>query len=161
MVQAEADTMVRQSVPGTPQGSVTGLRSDSRATTSTSSRDTSYLRFAVPALAAGESVTAAALSLSATNGTVDGPKVWRTGTEWDEAALTWNSAPPGRTGSTAVGDFTSVGTGRVSTPLSGSIGPGLVSVELHADSSDSLDFSSREHSTAANRPQLVLTISAS
>ncbi len=80
----------------------------------------------------------------------------RTGTTWTESTLTWNAGQPTRTGTTAVGNFTTMATGRVSTALTG-ITPGTVSLQLHADTTDGLAYASRETTT---RPQLVLTISS-
>jgi len=159
VLTAVDDTMVRQSAASTAYGSATTLSSDGQSTSSTSSRDTSYLRFSVPVLAEGESITAARLSLRVVNGTSNGPSVWRTDPNWSESAMTWNSGQPARSGTAPVGGFGSMATGRVSTALSGVTAAGPVSVQLYADSSDGLDFSSSEHSTVADRPQLVLTVS--
>jgi hypothetical protein len=157
-----ADATVRQLAPTTAAGSATSLKVDMEETDgNTSSRATSYLRFTVPALAPGESITAANLSLLVTNATANGPQVWRSATSWDEATMTFNTGQPARQGTTAVGDFGSTATGRVGVPVSGLTAAGDVSFQLFADSRDGLDFASRENATAANRPQLVLTITAS
>ena len=154
-VIAQADTMVRESLPTTTSGAATTLFSDSEVTAGTGSRDTTYLRFNVPALAAGESISAASLSLPVSNGTSDGPKVYRTNTTWTEGTMTWNTGRPARSSTTAVGDFGAVGTGRLTTPLSGITASGLVSLELFADSTDGMNVASRE---TATDPALVLTI---
>ena len=162
VLTATADTMARQIAPNTRYGSTNPLRSDARATSSTRSRDTSYLKFAIPALAAGETITGARLGLNVTNGTGNGPAVYRTATGWLESGttgLTWNRQP-GRSSSTANGNFGSVATGKRSTALSlAGFGPSrTMSFQLYADSTDDLSFSSRESGTAGNRPQLILTI---
>jgi subtilisin family serine protease len=153
-----ADTMARQSAASTTSGSATTLLTDSQATTSTSSRATAYLRFTLPTLAAGETITAARLSLHITNGTSNGPAIWRTATTWNESTLTWNSGQPTRSGTTALGNYASTGTGRTSTALTGIPTSGQLSLQLHADTSDGMQFTSRESTTASNRPQLQLTI---
>ena len=157
-----ADTMARQQAPTTGSGSVTGLWSDGQEVGGdTTSRMTSYLRFTVPALAAGESISGARLSLQVTNGTPNGPAVRRTGTSWSESGLTWNSGQPALSSTAAVGNFGSMGTGRLSTALSGITGAGDVSLQLYAEVDDGMQFTSRETSTTADRPQLVLTITTS
>ena len=78
-LHATADTMARQSLATTTSGSATGLKSDSQATTgNAATRDTSYVRFTIPTLAAGQTITAAELSLNVTNPTTNGPAIWRT-----------------------------------------------------------------------------------
>ena len=155
-VTADADTVVRQQAPTTPGGSTTTLLSDTLETTA-GTRATSYLRFTVPTLAAGESISAAQLSLQVTNGTTNGPAVWRTGTTWTESTMTWNSGQPARSGTAAIGNFAAMATGRVSTPLSGITGAGQVSLQLYAEADDGVQFTSRE-GAVASRPQLVLTM---
>ncbi len=157
-VTAVADTMARQQAPSTASGSVASLLSDTQQTTGTASRVTSYLRFTVPALAAGERIAVSRLRLQVSNGTSNGPAVWRTGTGWTESTLRWNSGQPARSGTAAVGNFASMGTGRVSTGVSGVTASGAVSFQLYAEASNGLAFVSRESTTGSSRPQLVLTI---
>jgi hypothetical protein len=158
-LDAVADTMVRQSRPTTAHGASTGLKSDTQSTTGNSStRDTSYVRFTVPTLAAGESIAAAQLSVNVTNPTSNGPVIWRTGPTWTESTMTWNSGQPARSGTAGVGNYAGMALGRVKTPVTGVTGSGAVSFQLYAASGDGLDFSSRE---TATRPQLVLTIKTS
>jgi hypothetical protein len=73
----------------------------------------------------------------------------------------WNSGQPARTGTAAVGNFPSMGTGRLSTLVSGITSAADLSFQLYAESTDGLQFASRDTTTTANRPQLVLTISTS
>ena len=157
-LNATADTMARQSLATTTSGTVTGLKSDSQATTgNAATRDTSYVRFTIPALAAGETITAAELSLNVTNATTNGPAIWRTSPTWNETTLNWNSQPA-RSGTAAVGNYANMTTGRVKTSITGLTTAGDVSFQLYADASDGLDFSSRETTTP---PELTLTISSS
>jgi hypothetical protein len=154
-----ADATARQQAPSTASGSSSSLLSDVEEVSGSATRATPYLRFAIPTLAAGESITAAALSVHVTNGTLNGPAVWRTDPGWAESALTWNSGQPARTGTAPIGNFASVPTGRASAPLSGVTGGGELSLQLYAESSDGLAVASRETTSTANLPQLVLTIS--
>jgi hypothetical protein len=154
-----ADVTASQSTPSTTAGSATSLKSDAQATDgNAATRATPYLRFTIPALATGESISAANLSLQVTNGTTNGPAIWRTATTWTEGTLTWNTGQPARSGTAAVGNFGAMAVGRVGTPVSGITGAGTVSFQLYADATDGLDFASRENTTAGNRPQLILTI---
>ncbi|GAA2723543.1 DNRLRE domain-containing protein [Cellulomonas aerilata] len=159
VVDATADAYVRQDTATTNYGTAsngTTLNVDSEYTVSTpNTRTAGYLRFTVPALQAGETITAASVSLNVTNATVNGPALWRTGTTWTENTMTWASGRPARSGTTAAGNFTSMAVGRVSTPVSGITAPGTVSFELDAEDVDGMQFSSRETTTL---PQLILTI---
>ena len=158
-LNATADTMVSQGSPTTTHGAATTLNVDSEVTTgNASTRASAYLRFTIPTLAAGETITGAALSLDVTNATTNGPAVWRTGTTWSESTMTWNTGQPARSGTAAVGNFGSLATGRRSTPVSGITGTGTVSFQLYADSTDGVQLSSRE---TTSDPQLVLTIRTS
>jgi hypothetical protein len=154
-----ADTMARQQAPTSAAGSATTLLSDSQETTGTATRATTYLRFTVPALAAGESVVSASLAVQVTNATTDGPTIWRTVPSWDEATLTWDAGQPARSGTAAVGGFGSLATGRRSTSISGVAGGSDVSLQLYADSSDGVQIASRESSTTSARPTLTVTVS--
>jgi hypothetical protein len=152
--------MVRHASPATAFGATTPLVVDGQELSTTGSEVTSYLRFDVPALAAGETITAAGLSVNVSNGTGNGPAIFRTDTPWSEPTMTWNAGRPARTAGTAAGNFGSMATGRVSTAVPDITGAGLVSLELTPESTDGLAFASREDGGAAttNDPQLVLTI---
>ena len=163
LVDASADTFVRQNSATTANGTATVLNVDSEFTTGVASRTTAYLRFTIPALATGETITGASLSLNlpavgATGtdaATSNGPAIYPTNTTWTESTMTWNTGRPARTSTTAVGNFGSMAVGRVSTPVSGITAAGTVSFELDAEATDGMQFNSRETTT---RPQLVLTI---
>ncbi|GAA2721565.1 peroxidase family protein [Cellulomonas aerilata] len=155
-LDASADTWVQQGLPTTASGGATTLNVDSEFTGgNAATRTSAYVRFTIPALAAGETITAANLSLNVTNNTPDGPQVWRTNPVWTEGTMTWNTGQPGRVGTAAVGNFGNVPLGRVSTPVTGVTTAGDVSFQLFADSTDGVQFDSRE---TANDPRLVLTI---
>ncbi len=160
-LEPDADTMVKQGSATTNYGSATSLSADQQDVSGNSSTAVnSYLRFTVPALAAGESITSANLSLNATNGTPNGPAIYRTATTWTESAMTWSSGRPTRSPSTAVGNFGSMAVARDTTSVSGVTTSGAVSFELAPESTDGMGFSSREDGTTGNRPQLVLTITS-
>jgi hypothetical protein len=157
---AAADTVVRQQVPTVVGGTSSRLLADVDETSgSTGSRATSYLRFQVPALLAGESISSATLRLHVTDPTSDGPVVWRTHPSWDEKRMSWRSGQPPRWGTAPVADLRTVLVGTTAVPLTGVVEPGPVSFQLHAQSSDGLRVSSRE-AVETDRPQLVLEITA-
>ena len=157
VLHAVADATARQQ--GAPQtGTADALLSDARETSRTSSRATAYLRFAVPALAAGESVAAASLSLQVTNGTKDGPTVWRTDAAWSESTLAWGRQPAPL--GSARADLGRVPVGQVATPVPGVVGGEEVSLRLQAESTDGLAFAARESASPAARPRLVLTVTS-
>lgn len=157
-VIAEADVHVRQAAPTTVHGSATRLRVDLDDMGTAGSQARAYVRFNVPALAAGERIQSARLSLVVADETSNGPGVWRTGTSWTESTTTWNSGRPARVGTAAVGNFASMPLGRQSVPVSGVTSSGRVSFELMPEATNLLMFASREDATTANRPQLVLAI---
>ncbi|MFL6064419.1 MAG: fibronectin type III domain-containing protein [Friedmanniella sp.] len=152
-----ADTMALQGTATVASGTATSLNVDSAMTTgTTNTRASSYLKFNVPALAAGETITGASLSLQTTNGTNEGPAIWKTATTWTESGLTWN-AQPAHSGTTTVGNFVgTVAIGKVTTPISGITAAGDVSLQLLAESTDGIDINSKE--STGTPAQLVLTI---
>ena len=155
-----ADTMVKQARPSSTFGAATVLLTDGQELSTTGSAVRTYLRFAVPQLAAGESISGAALSLHVSNETTDGPLVYRTATTWTEADLTWNNqgtiAP--RSSTTSIGNFGGMPLGRISTALSGIPAGQPVSLELAPQSTNGVQFGSRE--AATGKPQLVLRIAS-
>ena len=167
-----ADTMVNENLPTTGHGTATRLKLDYQVGTDTTSALQAYLKFDIPALAAGETITSAALSLEVTNDTENGPHVYRTGTGWAEPSLTWDTrnnlataTPPGAgpISTTAIGDAGSMLVGRRTIQLSGITSSGLHSFEVRqlagVDSGNDLIFASKDEPTVAYRPTLVLTVS--
>lgn len=112
-----------------------------------------YLRFSVNAAGA---IRKAVLRLYVTDGSKDGPKLYRAAnTTWSESTIIWNNRP-GVTGP-VLGNL-----GKVNDKVwveydvtSTVTGNGTYSFVLVGDSTESVEFSSREGS---NKPQLVLTI---
>jgi PKD repeat protein len=157
---ATADAHAKQAAATTSYGSAASLWVDSRdVDTNASSAVHAYLRFEVPALAAGESITAARLSLEVNNPTGNGPALYPTDPVWDESTLTWGSGRPARTSSTTAGNYAAMANGRVSTAVTGVTAGGDVSYELAPESTDGFGAAAHE-AVAASRPQLILTISS-
>lgn len=156
-VYASADTMVRQHSPRSSYGRSSTLQADQKATDSDRSRETAYVKFAIPELRSGESVTGAKLHLNITNGTDNGPLVRRTSTGWSES-MTWSSGQPSVSGQSANFGRLSSGKKSIGLSLAGIAASQTVSYQFYAESRDGLGFSSRESSTTGNRPYMVLTV---
>ncbi len=167
VVSPEADTMVKQSSPADSFGASDRLLADGQELSTAGSAVTSYLRFDVTGVAAGETVVGAQLSvrtLPTDGGTTNGPAVWRTEDAASAAAadtMTWQAGRPARRGSEPVGNFGSMTNDvRVGTEVAGVTGNGVVSFELAPESTNGLRFWSRENATAAGHPQLLLTLTS-
>ncbi len=146
VVSPAADATVALAKPNTNYGSTQTLRTDN------SPVERAYLKFDVNGVAPG-TVASATLRLYATNGSGNGPKVYRTDQSWGENAVTWDTKPVNLgahvadVGSVPVGDWVEYD---VTSVVSGS---GTYSFGLVPDSSDAAVFSSREGSSS---PQLVI-----
>jgi PKD repeat protein len=147
---AEADARVQESSPSTNYGT-SFLRADGGNDPDVES----YLRFTVSGV---DSVTSAKLRVHATSGTGNGPAVHTAADNgWSEAGLTWGNRPA-RT-STGVDDKASIAADSwiefdVTSLVAGS---GTYTFVLATNSSDGVNLSSREATTSANRPHLVVT----
>jgi hypothetical protein len=142
-----ADAPVKGGSPNTNYGTATSLLAD------TSPQEESYLRFDITGIGTRK-VTSAKLRLYVTNGSSNGPGVYRTATDWTEAGLTWNTRPTRAT--TAIANPTSVSAKAwleydVSSVVQAD---GVFGFGVIPDSSDGMDAHSRE---AANRPELVVS----
>ena len=148
---AVSDARVEGANPGTNFGTATPLRVDG------SPVEEAFLRFDVSGT--GGPVTSARLRVFVTNGTINGPAVFLTGSDWTEGGLTWNNRPA-RIG-TASADLGNVPVNAWAefdvTPLVA--GDGTVNFDLTQPSSDAIWFHSREATDPALRPQLVVTYS--
>jgi hypothetical protein len=151
-VAPDADTRVDESNPTMNHGADTTLRVDG----GTGIHVETYLRFNVPAFSGA--VVDAKLRLYVTSGTTNGPAVYSADNNWSEYELTWANRPA--RGATASDDKGALNSGTWSefnvTPLVATFG--LQSFALVGVSTDGVDFASRDNTTTANRPQLVLTI---
>jgi hypothetical protein len=154
----DADTTLKQATPTTSYGSTTTLMADTQEVAGDSNTAIhGYLRFTIPALAPGQSIIAANLSVKASNGSTNGPAVYKTANTWDETT-TWSAGLPART-SGVIGNYDSVGTTRTGVSLSGITEAGTLSLELAPETSDGVAIASRESAIIEDRPQLTLTIS--
>jgi hypothetical protein len=113
----------------------------------------SYLRFDVSGVTGG--VSRATLWLYATSATDDGPAIYKTDNDWSERRLTWDARPVRP--SDAIDDAGATETEVwLDYDVTGFVdADGTYSFVLIADSSDGIDFSSRE---GERSPQLVLTL---
>lgn len=155
-VDAVEDTQVSQNAPTTDYGGATTLQSDARDVSDDStSRITSYPKFRAPQLAAGESITAATLSLHVHQrhaGRADGPP---DGRRVGAGHPDLEQHRPAR--AATVGDFGVLPHRPARDPCRRPAGHRRLSFELHADSTDGLDFISSEGTA---KPRLTLTISS-
>jgi hypothetical protein len=145
---AEADAYVASATPGTNRGSATTLNVDASPLLE------AFLRFRLDGLEGD--VTNATLRLHATNGSTNAPALRPTSSGWSESQLTWSNKPAatgpvaanvGQVGTNAWAEYdvTSLVTG-----------DGVYSFDAVAESSDGVDFVSRE-SSSQNKPELVVT----
>lgn len=114
-----------------------------------------YLRFTVGSLR-GRVRTATLRVYVDTNGTKDGPKLYRAANDtWGENTITWKNQP-GTTGP-VLGDLGAIGTLQwVQYDVTATVNAsGTYSFVFVGDGTDSVSFLSRESSTP---PQLVLTV---
>jgi len=145
-----ADAHANGSQANTNFGAATKLTADR------SPAEEAYLRFEVGGISGP--VQDAKLRLYVTNGTTNGPAVYTTTSAWTELGLTYNNRPA--TTSAAQDNKAVVGAGAW---VEYDVKPfvtsnGSYNLKLVADSSDGVDFYSRE--AAGNRPELVITSSS-
>ena len=147
----EADALVERLNPSTNFGAVTRLDSDR----SNSHEAESYLRFLVGGLSG--SVTSAKLRLRASSNTVDGPGAYGTSSEWEEGTITWSDKPAPTTA--LLSDSGPIASGEwIEWDVTQAVrADGPHSFRLASAVSDGVSFNSREVTTVANRPQLVVT----
>jgi chitodextrinase len=147
----EADAYVSEASPSTNYGSSVNLRADG----ATDPDVESFLRFTVSGLSGG--VQSAKLRLYAWSATGNGPALYPSGSSWSESTITWNTRPA-RTG-TVVADAASIPAASWVeydvTPLV--TGNGTVSFTLAPQTTDGVDFYSREGTT---KPELIVTPAA-
>ena len=148
---AQADARVQQANSSTNYGTATFLRTDGGSDSDVES----FLRFQIAGISG--SVRSAKLRLFATTGTANGPAAYKTSWTGSETSLTWNNRTPRTSGATDdKGAIPSSGFVEFDvTPLV--TGNGTHSFILATTSTDEIDFSSREVSTASRRPQLVVS----
>ena len=151
-----ADTYTDQASPDSVYGSSTSF---SVVGGSTSAKQ-AFLRFDVTGLPAGASVSSAKLRLFVTNDSTSGGIVHRVmNTSWAES-ITWNTKPAIDGAQLAsVGAVTLNQVVEVVLPVETMTGNGSYSfaITLPGSNTNTLGYASRQASTAANRPQLIIT----
>ena len=103
-------------------------------------------------------IQSATLRLRAQTDTTDGPAVYKTTDPWTETGVNWSNRPPASGG--ALSDSGAIAAGStVDYDVTQAVtGAGPVSFRLAGTSNDAVDFESREATTPANRPLLIVTV---
>jgi acid phosphatase type 7 len=146
---ATADARVDEAEPDENFGSRDTLRTDGAGDPQVES----FLRFDVTAIT-GPVANARLLVYAAGNDSDNGPALYLTEVGWEESAITWNTRPARQGGAIDNEDRISSQSWVEYDVTSQVSGNGSISFALAADSSDGIDFASRE---SAYPPQLVIT----
>ncbi len=144
-----ADVAVHEPYPTQNFGAAPTLSADDGP------RAASYLRFDVQGVMG--SVTRARLRLYVTNGTSEGPLVHAASSGWSEGQVTWNTRPAMSGEPISSASSFTVGSWVEYDVTALVRGNGEVNLGLRPTSSDGAGFASREDSTAARRPRLIVT----
>ena len=146
-----ADARVDEASPAASFGTSTTLQAMGG-----SKKRESYLRFQLAGVA-GRVVSARLRLTATTDGTKDGPALYRAGATWTEAGLTWSNRPS--RDATPVADLGAIALGATAEYDATALvtGNGSINLGLVSSSSDNVDFGSRELADAARRPLLVVT----
>lgn len=149
-----ADTYISQASPGSAFGSSTSF-----SAVGGTSPKYAFLRFTVSGLTAGQPITSARLRLFVTNDSTSGGNVRAlTNTTWPET-MTWDSQPAidgpqlAALGAVALNQFVEID---LTSAITGN-GDYSFAITLPASNTNTLGYASRENSTAANRPLLIIT----
>jgi hypothetical protein len=161
-VVATADAFGNQGAATTNYGTNTSLLSKGGTTAAAAS----YLRFVIPAAPAGTTLSGAVLKVRTTTDSTaasnDPHTISIASDSWTESTLTWNNRPA--VTSTVLGTLT--GASAVNTAYSATLDPAQVKLligtqtslaVMDGQSTDSLYFWSKNFSTVASQPTLVLT----
>lgn len=146
---ADADTKVNESKPSTNYGTATSIDVDGDVNANVNG----YIQFTVHDVVG--TVENARLRLYATNGTVDGPALFASSGDWSETSINWGNRPA------LVGDALDnkaaiTSNSWVEYDITSLVkGNGVYSFALIAESSDEVQFSSRQ---GEQGPQLILTL---
>lgn len=144
-----ADSQVKQSSPSTNYGNTASLQADGASDPDVES----FIRFTVAGVAS--TVKNATMRVyDSSNGSINGPAVYGTGTSWTETGITWNNRPARIT--SVLDNKSSINTNtwvdyNVTSLVTGN---GTFSFVLAADSNDAATFSSRQGNQP---PQLIVT----
>jgi hypothetical protein len=153
---ASVDAHVDAAKSGANYGSSTSLQVDGRAARTKQA----FLKFTVPAVAAGEDLDSIALRLRPSVSSSRGVTVYRTGASWAEQTINWSTKPTERTrlGSS---DALVAGSTETITLDPSLVTPGeVLSLRVETTATKVLSFASSETGTAANRPALRVSTSA-
>jgi hypothetical protein len=147
---ADADAEVNAGAPTTNYATAK-LRTDFDSTP-----EDSFLRFTVAGAAGG--VQSAKLRVFAYTASADGPAVYTAGSSWTETAINWNNRPARTSGPTDDKGAIAANTWLEFDVTPFVTGNGTYNFSLAQTTSDGVDIRSREYTTVANRPQLVVTL---
>jgi hypothetical protein len=147
---ADMDARVKESSPNSNYGTSSRLQADN----DTDPNVESFIRFTVSGVSGQILQTRLRLYVT-TNGSRNGPAAYSTEASWTELGITWNTRPP-RTSRAVDNKDRIKKTSWVEYDVTALVnGDGKYSFVLAADSSDAIDFSSRE---GIRPPQLVITL---
>jgi fibronectin type 3 domain-containing protein len=149
----QADSRAEQSKPKA-SFATSYLRTDG----TTGSQAESYLRFAVSGVPAGPLRSVKLRLHSISDGTVDGPGVFTTNTNWKENEIKWDRRPTATSSVTDDKGAIAADSWVEYDVMPFVTGDGAYSFGLKTTSTDSVDFYSREAATF--RPELVVTTAA-
>ena len=147
--QAVADARVQEANPTTNYGTANSLRT----VAGTSPDVESYLKFDLSGITAP--IKTAVLRVTPLALSWDGPGVRSAASNWTETGITWSTRPT--RGATVVADKGVIWQTVDYDVKSLVTGNGTVSFALLSTSQYATDLGSREHATAASRPQLIIT----
>lgn len=146
-----ADTWVRSDTVTATNGTAKTMRGKGGTTTYQP-----YLRFSVAGLA--QTPTRATLRLFTTDASTGSGTLYRTAdATWSESTLSWSTAPATTGGPVAASAPAALGSWVELDVTSVVTGDGEYSFTLANPPADAVAFSSKESSTAAQRPQLVVS----
>jgi len=146
---ASADAQVNEATPGSNVGNSAYLQVDGDA----GIRQEIYMKFSVSGLS-GTVSNARVRVYDTTNGSNNGPILYRTGASWTETGITWSNRTAQTTGSLGNLGAVSAATWVEYDVTSQVTADGTYSFVMVADGNDGLTFSSRQGSYP---PQLVVT----
>jgi hypothetical protein len=157
---AAADAYVDQVSPGTSYGKTSQILAVGASSTNTKEKQ-GFLRFSVGGIPAGATIASAQLKIYVTTDSVSGGIVSSiTNTSWNETdkPITWTTRPaidgPVRAtlGGAALNTWITVDV----TAAIGGNGEYSFAISQPSNVTDTVGYASRDNSTAANRPQLVI-----
>ncbi len=150
---ATADAYVAGGAATTNYGTATNMHIRSTGTTSKQA----FLLFTV-AGTAGRTVTGAKVRLYVIDASPSGGSIFSVPSTWTETGLTWNNKPAATGGALGSVGAAAVGATVEFTVTPAITGDGTYSFTITNASTDTVYYATKEATTAAQRPQLVLTL---